>query len=122
MTRREIEAAHRRMVEQVTSDERLLGALPEDLSEPLVRWLVARLDSAAARVATVQAYDAEADVLRREARRLTDSAEREGDDAGAFRRRLDAASRRIKRRTAGGATEHGSTCAARPPVQRGSGE
>ena len=95
MNRDAIASAHRRMVEQVTSDERLLGLLPDDLSGPLVTWLEARLDDAARRAASADAYLTAADHIRIEARHVAEAAERQGDDSDAFLGRLKAAERRL---------------------------
>ena len=109
MNRDAIAGAHRRTVEQVTSDERLLGLLPEELAGPLVRWIEARLDAAASAAASVDAYLSRADEIRAEARRIADAADHQSDDVSAFLERLKAAnsggvSPRRSQRTAGART------------------
>jgi hypothetical protein len=125
MTRDEIAAAHQRMVEQVSSDERLLGLLPEDLSRMLLDWAVRRLDGAKERAASVDDYYAEADAIRAEAMRIASAGAKEADDATALVARLSRAEAPAVPRT--GAGDEGTMAAAptaaglvksetRPPV------
>ena len=88
MGREEIEATHRRAVEQLLSDERILGAVPEDLADVLVRWGIAQLQTAAREAATVKAFVDDAELIRQQARRLADEAAASGGDADTLAKRL----------------------------------
>jgi hypothetical protein len=79
-----VAAAHERMAEQLMSDERILGALPEDSAGVLLDWALARLDDAADTADSVDAFAAAADAIRREARTEADAAADRGDDAAAL--------------------------------------
>jgi hypothetical protein len=63
-----------RLVEQLSSDERLLGTLPEEASRLVLNDAISRLDAAAAGAASSEALSARADVIRSEARALVDRA------------------------------------------------
>ena len=84
----EVAAAHERMVEQTMSDERLLGALPEDAAGRLLDWAVQRLTTAAETAHDLSSYEAAADAVRQEARQIADGVAEEGGDLEALERRL----------------------------------
>jgi hypothetical protein len=86
-----IAAAHERAVEQVMSDERLLGVLPDDLSRRLLDWVRAQIGQAAERAPNVEAFRNEVDAIRHRARTLADASADAGDDAVAFIDRLQSA-------------------------------
>jgi hypothetical protein len=86
-----IDAAHVRMAEQLMSDERVLGTLPEDAAGVLLDWALARLDAAAAAAADVNAFAAAADAIRRDMRAQADAAADRGDDAAALAAHLGSA-------------------------------
>ena len=86
--------AHRRVVEQVMGDERLLGALPEEAAGRLLDWAVGRLDAAAARAPNAETFYAEADGVRARAREIADAVAAEGGDVDVLERRLDQAGAR----------------------------
>jgi hypothetical protein len=84
----EVAAAHERMVEQLMSDERLLGALPEEAAGRLLDWAVGRLTAAAETAGSAAAYEAMADTIRQEARRTADGVADEGGDLRTLERWL----------------------------------
>ena len=86
-----IDAAHERMAEQLMSDERIVGVLPEDAAGVLLDWALARLDTAAAAAVDVNAFAAAADAIRQEMRVQADAAADRGDDAAALAAQLGAA-------------------------------
>jgi hypothetical protein len=83
-----IASAHKQLAEQLMSDERLLGALPEDAAGVLLDWALARLDAASAAADDVNAFTAAAAAIRRQARAEADAAADRGDDAAALAERL----------------------------------
>ncbi|MGD9894746.1 MAG: hypothetical protein AB7R89_22085 [Dehalococcoidia bacterium] len=86
-----IAAAHERAVEQVMSDEHLLGTLPDDLSQALLDWVIARYDQAAADAPGVDTFKSRADAIRHQARTIADASAEAGDDRAALLARLRAA-------------------------------
>lgn len=86
-----IAAAHEQAVEQVMSDERLLGVLPDDLSQTLLDWVIAQFGRAAERAPNVEAFWNEADAIRFQARTLADASADAGDNAAALLARLRSA-------------------------------
>jgi hypothetical protein len=86
-----IAAAHEQAVEQVMSDERLLGVLPDDLSKTLLDWVTTRIGQAAEHAPNVDAFWNEADAIRHRARTLADDSADAGDDATALMARLRSA-------------------------------
>ena len=83
-----IAAAHERSAEQLMSDERLLGVLPEDATDLLLRWALDRLDAAAVEAPDPEAFAARADAIHREARAVADDAAATGGDAATLAERL----------------------------------
>ena len=84
----EVASAHERMVEQVMSDERLLGALPEDAAGRLLDWAVQRLTAAAEAADSLAAYEVMADAIRGEARQTADAVADQGGDLETLERQL----------------------------------
>ncbi len=74
MTTEDSAGARERWAEQIMSDERLLGALPEDAAGILLDRTLDRLDQAANGATTGQALDVAAETIRAEARALADQA------------------------------------------------
>lgn len=79
----DIADARDRWAEQLGSDERVLGAVPEEAAGLLLAHGLARLDAAAAVAGSVEDLDAAAESIRAEMRRLADEAAA-ADDAHAF--------------------------------------
>jgi hypothetical protein len=75
-------------VEQLSSDERILGALPEDAAGVLLNWAVARLDATAASAPDEAAFATAADAVFSQARQIADEAAGRGDDAETLARYL----------------------------------
>ena len=86
-----IAAAHEQAVEQVMSDERLLGVLPDDLSQTLLDWVNAQIGRAAERAPNVDAFWSAVDAIRLQARTLADASADAGDDTTALLNRLRSA-------------------------------
>jgi hypothetical protein len=83
-----IAAAHEQAVEQVMSDERLLGVLPGDLSQTLLDWVIAQIGRAAERARNVDAFWSNVNAIRLQARTLADASADAGDDTTALLTRL----------------------------------
>jgi hypothetical protein len=96
----EIATTHQRLVEQVMSDERLLGLLPDDLSGVLLDWTIAHLDAAAATTTSTTDLQAQADLIRTQARRIATAAADAGDDRAALAARLNQAAPSIAQNAA----------------------
>lgn len=121
----EIAAAHRRLVEQVMSDERLLGLLPDNLSTILLNRTIARLDAAAVTATSAAELEAKADTIRSQARRVAAAAADAGDDESALTARLDELAPPVAREvtpsqvgaasTGDGGVPRGSSVARPPP-------
>jgi hypothetical protein len=76
---------HRRMAEQISSDERILGVLPEDAASVLLDWSLARLGDAAAAAGDDAAwFEQEAEAIREQTRAEADAAAERGDDGAAL--------------------------------------
>src|SRR5215218_4954024 len=88
--RDDIAAAYQRLVEQASSDEHMLGALPEDASQPLLDWQLARLEVAARSSTSDAELHQRADAIRATAHSIADAAAADGDDGVAMRARLHA--------------------------------
>jgi hypothetical protein len=86
-----VAAAHEQAVEQVMSDERLLGVLPDDLSQTLLDWVNAQVGQAAERSPNVYAFWSAVDAIRMQARTLADASADAGDDMAALLTRLRSA-------------------------------
>lgn len=84
----ELAEAHRRIVEEAISDERVLGALPEDASRTLLDWEISRLDAAASASADAVSFLEQADAIRTAARAIASAAAADGDDGVALAQRL----------------------------------
>jgi hypothetical protein len=80
-----IESARERLAEQIMSDERLLGTLPEAATELVLDHALARLDDAAARAVSVEALEAEAEAIRADAWSVTERASTSADPEQAVR-------------------------------------
>jgi hypothetical protein len=80
-----IEDARERLVEQLMSDERLLGALPEDAARILLDRAIARLDDAAARAGDAAEFASAAEAIRAEARALAGRAAESPDPEAVVR-------------------------------------
>ena len=87
-----IEQARARASEGIASDERLIGLLPDDLSEQLLRWTLERFQAHASGATSVEEIERAMGEARSAARTLGEAAADAGDDANALRARLDAAS------------------------------
>jgi hypothetical protein len=85
-----IAAAHRRVVEQLMSDEHVLGALPEDAAGRLLDWAVQRVDAAASIAPNLDAFYVASDAVLAEARATVDAVAAEGGDGASVDRRLAA--------------------------------
>jgi hypothetical protein len=90
--------ARDRWAEQFMSDERLLGAVPEEAARLLLDVGLCRLDAAAARAADVAELDAAAGAILRDLRRLVASAEATADPVAFVRAALRAGGVRCARR------------------------
>ncbi len=80
--------ARERWAEQLMSDERLLGAVPEEAARLLLDIGLCRLDAAAARATSVAELDAAAGAILRDLRRLAARAEAAADPVGCVRAAL----------------------------------
>jgi hypothetical protein len=69
-----IEDMHQRLAEQIMSDERLLGVLPEEATRRVLDHALARLDAAAARAVSVEALEATAAAIRTAAWHIVEQA------------------------------------------------
>lgn len=67
-------AARERLAEQLMSDERVLGALPEDLTRLVLDHALKRLDAAAASARSESEFAAAGEAIRLETRALVDRA------------------------------------------------
>jgi hypothetical protein len=74
-----IESMRERLAEQIMSDERLLGTLPENATQLVLDHALARLDGAAARAASVEELEAEATAIRADAWSVTEQASASDD-------------------------------------------
>lgn len=83
-----IASAHRRLAEQLMSDERVLGALPEEAANVLLTWALARLDAAAEEATDAAAFLAAAESIRQQVRATADEASARDDAAAALSERL----------------------------------
>lgn len=90
--------ARERWAEQLMSDERLLGAVPEEAARLLLDAGLCRLDAAARRVASVAALDAAAAAILRDLRRLAARAAAAPDPVAFVRAALRAGGVRCARR------------------------
>lgn len=90
--------ARERWAEQFMSDERLLGAVPEEAARLLLDAGLCRLDAAARRSASVAELDAAAGAILRDLRRLAARAEAAHDPVAVVRAALRAGSVRCARR------------------------
>lgn len=86
-----IELARKLAAETIASDERLLGLLPDDLSEQLLRWALERFWARTSDATSMEEVEQAAGEVRSAARTLGEAAADAGDDADALRARLDAA-------------------------------
>lgn len=80
--------ARERWAEQFMSDERLLGAVPEEAARLLLDAGLCRLDAAAARAASVAELDGVASTILRDLRRLATRAETSADPVAFVRAAL----------------------------------
>lgn len=85
-----IESARERLAEQIMSDERLLGALPETATQLVLDYALARLDAAATRAASVDELETEATAIRSEASAVVEQAASADDAEAAVRALLPA--------------------------------
>jgi hypothetical protein len=83
-----IREARERMAEQLQSDERLLGVLPEAATELVLDHALARLDAAAAHAPDVDGLSAAFDEIRGDARALVDEAAAAADPVAAVQARI----------------------------------
>jgi hypothetical protein len=90
--------ARERWAEQFMSDERLLGAVPEEAARLLLDAGLCRLDAAARRAASVADLDAAAGAILRALRRLAAHAEATNDPVAFVRAALRAGGVRCARR------------------------
>jgi phosphatidylserine/phosphatidylglycerophosphate/cardiolipin synthase-like enzyme len=91
MSAREVSAAYRRAVEQVSSDERLLGVLPDELSQTVLDWTVDKLKGARDSTQDATTFNLAADDIRLRARRIAGEAAAAGDDKQSLVARLKVA-------------------------------
>jgi hypothetical protein len=80
-----LEPVRERLAEQIMSDERLLGVLPENAARLVLDHALARLDDAAARAASVEELEAEAAAIRADAWSVTEQASAAEDPERAVR-------------------------------------
>lgn len=80
--------ARERWAEQLMSDERLLGVLPEDAARLVLDHALARLDHAAERAASAADVTAAAEAIRTQARALVEQAAATDDPEGYVRRAI----------------------------------
>lgn len=80
--------ARERWAEQFMSDERLLGAVPEEAARLLLDVGLCRLDAAAARAANVAELDAAASAILRDLHHLATRAEAAADPVAFVRAAL----------------------------------
>ncbi|MGH2599086.1 MAG: phospholipase D-like domain-containing protein [Dehalococcoidia bacterium] len=90
MSAREVSAAYRRAVEQVSSDELLLGVLPDYLSQTVLDWTIDRLKAARTSTNDATTFNLAADDIRLRARRIAGEAAAAADDKQALIARLKA--------------------------------
>ncbi len=79
-----IQAARGRLAEQLLSDERILGAVPEDAARLLLDRALAALDAAVTAAPDTGTFTQTAEAIRRHARDLADTAAAADDPAVAI--------------------------------------
>jgi hypothetical protein len=87
----DIAAARERLAEQFGSDERLLGALPEELTRLVLDDAQRRLDAAAASARTAAEFAAAGEAIRVATRALVDRAAESDDPSAVVRSALSRA-------------------------------